>query len=213
MNKNEIASNRKYKNIQSFIDNYRRVTYKQIQLMFPKYSKYDLRDILNLLQDNNLIFQFSGTYYSREFSVGDSKEIFGNDLKTIDKCITVLARLNSMYKLTFHKLCYYPETIKFELKKQNGDKVLGEICYVPFDELTKSSTPSAKRIGFFLSDEFDKKYQIQRIVVCDKIYQVNNSFEIEQYIHNINSYAVVYNNYDVAFYEPNNYDNKYSKGE
>ncbi len=192
--------------IYEFIANYKNVTFQQIKSFFPQMKKDDIKRVLYELSINNLIsqsFENNSITHKREcryshnaFNPEQLKCIYGNDVKTIQKCLAVLTKLKSYYILSFHRLCFYPETIKFGVIN-DGKESLFEICYVPYNE----DNTQLKEIGFLLDKQYDDEYGIKRIVVCDNRWQIENDAEtMMKYIPNISSFALITTTNDAIFF-------------
>lgn len=195
-----------YRLLQEFIANYKVVSLTNIMAMFPHIPKGDLLILLKDLTHKGYIkclLEHRGAetyplYSSREFNPNKEMVAYGNSYEVISKSLFTLSALKKYYNVTFHKLCFYPSTIKLTLEK-DGEETLCEICYLPYSE----DNSVTKKMGFYFDDEYDKTYEVHRILICEKTFQIadeQNRKIIEKYIHNISNFVWVSIKGDVQFF-------------
>lgn len=199
-------SKRNTQKIYEFIANYKSVTHKEIYKLFSYINKTEIEKCLNVLQRDKLIEKRVEVnsklkrkecrYTHKLFNSNKDTYIYGNSPAAIHNCLAALIKLNNYYNIGFHRLCYYPSTIKLSIFLDDEEHFY-EICYVPYS----NDNSELKRIGFYFDKQADEEYDVQRIVVCDNRWQINNDVDnIKKHIPNINSFALITSTDDAVFF-------------
>lgn len=202
----ENIKSKTYKKIMDFAVNYKIFTLDNLKAMFPYISDQHMMMIVKTLTYKGLLSyrtisqnnRYTSIYSTSEFNPDFNTEIYGNSFEAITKSISTLAELKKYYSVAFHKLCYFPSTIKLSVIIR-GEERNFEICYLPYSE----DNSVVKKVGYYFDDAYDERFDVERILICEKPYQFLDETSrntIEQHIHRIKNYAFVNVTHDVQFY-------------